>query len=220
MNQILEFDSISLNFGLQTILSSVAMHCETGEVVGLLGRNGSGKSCLMKVVFGCLNAEFKSIRINKSALCGNYLPQKLIGYLPQENLIPSYLSIRTAIKSFGVQLDQIIGLIPVIKDWLNLKPYQCSGGSLRLLEAMIILLADRPFCFLDEPFSGLMPVNVELVRDVINIEKKRKGILISDHLHRHVRSIADRIYILSNGQTYLMKDEEQLVKYGYLNEID
>ncbi|MBS1680762.1 MAG: ATP-binding cassette domain-containing protein [Bacteroidetes bacterium] len=219
MKQILEFDSVSLNFGLRTILSSVSMNCATGEVVGLLGRNGSGKSCLMKIVFGCMNAEFKSVRINKSALYGNYLSKKQIGYLPQETMIPSYLTIRTAIKFFRLQPDQIIERLPFVKNWLDLKPYQCSGGSLRLLETMIIVLADQPFCFLDEPFSGLMPTNIEIVKDLIVAEKNRKGIIISDHLYRHVKNISDKIYILANGQTYLMKNEEHLVKYGYLNEI-
>lgn len=219
MKQILEFDSITLAFGFNSVLSSVSMSCETGEVVGLLGRNGAGKSCLMKAVFGSLPVEFKSVRVNKKPLFGSYLSKKIIGYLPQDSFIPPYVKIGEAIKNFHIAPERIIEQAQVVKDWLNLKPDECSGGSLRLIETMILLFSEKPFCLLDEPFSGLMPLHVELVKKIILSEKRTKGIIISDHLYQHVKSISDKIYVLSNGQTYLMKNEEHLVKHGYLSKI-
>ncbi len=218
MKSVLEFDSIELEFGFQKILSSVAMSCSTGEIVGLLGRNGSGKSCLMKIVFGYMNCEFKSVRINKLSIQHGEL-NKMIGYLPQENLIPSHVKVGDAIESFEIDSQKILDAIPFAKDWLNLKPDQCSGGSLRLLESLLILFSKKPFCILDEPFSGIMPIHIETLKEVLQSEKKKKGIIISDHLYRHVKSIANRTYVLAQGQTYLIQSDDQLVKHGYLNEI-
>ena len=218
MKSVLEFDSIELEFGYRKILSSVAMSCVTGEIVGLLGRNGSGKSCLMKIVFGYMNCEFKSVRINKQPISQGGL-NKMIGYLPQENLIPSHIKIGDVIETFEIDRLKIFDLIPFAKDWLNLKPDQCSGGSLRLLESLLILLSKKPFCILDEPFSGVMPIHIETLKEVILKEKETKGIIISDHLYRHVKSIANRTYVLANGQTYLIQRDDQLVKHGYLNEV-
>ena len=174
MKSVLEFDSIELEFGFQKILSSVAMSCSTGEIVGLLGRNGSGKSCLMKIVFGYMNCEFKSVRINKLSIQHGEL-NKMIGYLPQENLIPSHVKVGDAIESFEIDSQKILDAIPFAKDWLNLKPDQCSGGSLRLLESLLILFSKKPFCILDEPFSGIMPIHIETLKEVLQSEKKKKG---------------------------------------------
>ncbi len=218
MKSTLEFDSIELEFGLRKILSSVAMRCSTGEVVGLLGRNGAGKSCLMKIVFGCLTCDFKSVQINKKSIAHREL-NKMIGYLPQENLIPSHVKIGDAIEAFEIDEGVMVSIIPFIRDWLNLKPDQCSGGSLRLVESLLILLTKKPFCILDEPFSGIMPIHIETLKEIIQNEKEKKGIIISDHLFRHVKNVSDRIYVLSNGQTYPIQSDDQLVKYGYLSEV-
>jgi lipopolysaccharide export system ATP-binding protein len=218
MKSLLEFDSIELEFGFQKILSSVAMRCMTGEVVGLLGRNGSGKSCMMKIVFGYTNSDFKSVRIDKQAVPHKRL-NKMIGYLPQENLIPSYLKISEAIAAFKIEQQRILEIIPFVKDSLNLKPNQCSGGSLRMVETLLILLSEKAFCILDEPFSGIMPIHIEMLKEVIQNERRKKGIIISDHLYRHVKSVSDRMYMLANGQTYPIQSDDQLVKYGYLNEV-
>jgi len=66
---------------------------------------------------------------------------------------------------------------------------------------------------LDEPFSVIMPVYVEKLLDLIKEEKRIKGILISDHLYRQVMEVADRMYVLANGQTYLVTDNRHLEKY-------
>ena len=93
MIHTLEFDSLYLEFDLRKVLSSVYMKCETGNVVGLLGRNGSGKSCLMKIVFGSMRAEHKSIRIDGRYYPGNTPKKTLITYLPQDHFIPTFLTL-------------------------------------------------------------------------------------------------------------------------------
>lgn len=217
MKHVLEFDSLELSFQTRSILSSVYMKCEVGEIVGLLGRNGSGKSSLMKIVFGSLKGSHQSIRIDGKRLPTNHLNKRVIGYLPQESLIPPFITIRKTFKLFGIDEEEIIIEFPEIKDFLELKPPQISGGYQRIIEAILILKSKGNFCILDEPFSGLMPVHVEKLKQIITTEKAKKGIIITDHMYRHVLSITDRLYLLSNGKTYLVTSEEDLIARGYVN---
>ena len=72
---------------------------------------------------------------------------------------------------------------------------------------------------IDEPFSGLMPLHIESIKDLIVQAKSTKGIILSDHLYRHTMEMADDIYLLANAKTYLIKDREELVFRGYLPEL-
>jgi len=211
---VLEFDSFELSYSDRKILSSVYMKCEVGEIVGLLGRNGTGKSSLMKIVFGALRTEYKSIRINGRTLLEN---NRDIAYLPQHPLIPSYLSIRKAFQLFGISCDAIVKEHPYLSDFLDFKSDQLSGGYRKLIEVIMILNSSSKFCILDEPFSGLMPLHIENLSAVLVDSKKEKGIIITDHLHRYVTAISDRMYVLSNGKTYPIRHQDQLVALGYLN---
>jgi ABC-type multidrug transport system ATPase subunit len=195
------------------------MKCEVIEVVGVLGRNGSGKSSLMKIVFGSLKGSHQSIRIDGKQLPSNHLSSRLIGYLPQESLIPPFISIRKTFRLFGINEEEIIVEFPEIKDFLELKPKQLSGGYQRIIEAILILKSKGLFCILDEPFSGLMPVYVDKLKQMITTEKAKKGIIITDHMYRHVLSITDRLYLLANGKTYLVTSEEDLIARGYVNAV-
>lgn len=173
--KILEFDSLDLAFDNRKILSSVYMRCAQGDVVGLLGRNGSGKSSLMKVVFGILSADHKSVRIDSVALQGDYNRKRIIAYLPQDKFIPSYVSLQAAFQLLKVDMDEIISIIPEIRDWKQFKPNQLSGGWLRLIEALLILYSPSPFCMLDEPFTGLMPIHIETLKGIITEVKGEKA---------------------------------------------
>ena len=102
MNHKLEFDSIQLSFGGKSVLSSVYMFSETGSITGLLGRNGCGKTTLMRIVFGSLSWEQKSVRIDSISIGNNYLPRQLITYLPQDQLIPDYLTIAKAFSLYNI----------------------------------------------------------------------------------------------------------------------
>lgn len=217
MKFILEFDSLELSYKTRTILSGVYMKCEVGEIVGVLGRNGSGKSSMMKIVFGSMKGSHQSIRVNGESLPPNHLPKKLIGYLPQENLLPSFISIRKAFQLYGINEDEVIADFPEIKDFLPFTSKQLSGGYQRIVEAMLILKSRAPFCILDEPFSGLMPAHIERLKQIIVNEKGKKGIILTDHMYRHVTSITDRLYVLANGKTYPVNDEDDLAMRGYLS---
>jgi ABC-type multidrug transport system ATPase subunit len=219
MKNVLEFDSLELTFGDRKILSSIYMKCEQGEIVGLLGRNGSGKSSLMKVVFGALQAEHMSLRMNGEPLVGNYNRKRVIAYLPQDDLIPSYISLRLAFKLFKIDIAKIIKIFPQISDFIDLNPSEVSGGFRRLIETLLILHSPSPFCILDEPFTGLMPVHIETLKTIILESKINKGIIVSDHMHRHVTELSDRLYLLANGTTRTIKQKEQLVDLGYLSSV-
>lgn len=217
MKHILEFDSLELSYETRSILSGIYMKCEVGEIVGVLGRNGSGKSSMMKIVFGSLKGNHQSIRINGRSLPPNHLQKKLIGYLPQDNLLPSFISIRKAVQLFGINEEEITLEFPEIRDFLPFTPKQLSGGYQRIVEALLILKSTARFCILDEPFSGLMPVHIEKMKEIIVNEKSGKGIIITDHMYRHVISITDRLYVLNNGMTYPVKGVEDLVNRGYVS---
>jgi ABC-type multidrug transport system ATPase subunit len=216
MTHSLEFDSLELSFRGQRVLSGIYMKCETGNVVGLLGRNGSGKSCLMKIVFGAMASDYRFVRIDGKSLGNNYIRQRLISYLPQDSLIPNHVSVKKAFDLFQINVREVINDFPKIREFLQLRPQQLSGGYLRVVETLLVLKSPTWFALLDEPFSGLMPLHIELMIALIQKEKQRKGIIITDHLHKHIRSVSDQLYVLSNGKTYPVKNEEQLVKYGYL----
>ena len=214
---VLEFDSLYLEFGMNRVLSGIYVKCETGKITALLGRNGSGKSCLMKIVFGTMNAEHKSVRINGTPLIGNYLNKHLISYLPQGHFIPDFISIKKAFELFKIDPSPIQDSFPEFSSLIDCKASELSGGQLRLLEVFLVLFSKHPFCILDEPFSGMAPIQIEKLKELFIRAKINKGILITDHLHEQVRSIADDVYVLGNGRTRLVKDEQQLIEFGYLS---
>lgn len=219
MNHRLEFDSIELSFGDRNLLSNIYMLSETGSVTGLLGRNGCGKTTLLKIVFGAIECKQKSVRINSRSVGLSYLSENFIAYLPQGPLIPSYLSPGKAFSLFNIPPEEIFEFFPEARDMMKLSPVELSGGYRRILEILLILKSKARFCLLDEPFSGLTPVYIDKIKAILQECKIDKGIVITDHLHRHVVEMADQLYLLANGQTYHVTDPEQLISLGYVNAL-
>ena len=122
-----------------------------------------------------------------------------------------------ALAFYGINKHEITSIFPEFKLLLKHKPVEISGGQLRLFEVMLILKSKHLFCLLDEPFSGIMPVHVELLNKVLIETKKVKGIILTDHLYQNTMQVADHLYLLANGKTYLIKDREELIFRGYLN---
>lgn len=216
---ILEFDSLYLEFGFHRVLSGIYMKCTTGQLIGLLGRNGSGKSCLMRIVMGTMKAESSSVRINGKALVGDYIKQQAISYLPQDNLLPSFVTFSQAVELYQVDYSKIEKQFPDVRNFIKRKSSEVSGGQRRFFEALLLIYSSHSFCIMDEPFSGLMPIQVEKLMLILQEEKRNKGFIITDHLHRSIRSISDDLYVLTNGRTYKITSEEQLLEFGYLKEL-
>lgn len=211
----LEFDGIEFRYTENPLLSGVYLKCETGKISGLLGRNGSGKSTLLKIVFGSLRTDIKSIRVDGEYLMVPAFASRTVAYMPQQSFIPSYLTLRQVLKLYKINVEQLKEF-PQLVDALDSRKNMLSGGTVRLFENLLILFSPSPFCFLDEPFSGLSPVMIEQLIPILNEQKKKKGILITDHLYRHVTRIADDLFVLANAGTYMVKGEEDLIRRGYL----
>ena len=102
-------------------------------------------------------------------------------------------------------------------DFKNFKFKNLSGGQRRLIETYIILKSKSKIVFLDEPFSHLAPLHIERIKTIIEEEKTRKAILITDHMYQHIIEASDSLYLLHNGSTKLINTLTELEDYKYLN---
>lgn len=215
MTNILEVDSVILHFDLNRVLQDVYLKSETGKVTGLLGRNGAGKSCLMKIVFGELSANDKSIRINGNTYLNAYRSPNDLRYLPQNHFIPGFLTIKRIFIDFKLDFADFKSNFPEFEKFYTSKLNHLSGGERRIVEIYTILASGTKFCMLDEPFSHIMPVHVDTIKKLILREKENKGIILTDHMYKHIIDICDDLYVISNGKTYLTHSIQDLEALGY-----
>lgn len=214
MKHNLEADSVQLQYDNRNILSNIYLQCETGKITGLLGKNGQGKSCLLKIIFGSLDCE-KSVRIDQVSLNHAYKRPELIRYLPQFNFIPGSLSLKRIFQDFTIDFGSFSELFPEFKTRYRSGVGSLSGGEHRLIAIYILLKSKSHFVLLDEPFTHLSPIQIEKVRDLLVAEKENKGILLTDHLYRQVLTVCDNLYVLTNGQTHLIKTTADIEALGY-----
>ncbi len=214
MIHTLEADGIQLQLGNRMILSSIYLTCETKKITGLLGRNGQGKSCLMKIIYGTLQCE-KSVRIDNVSIKEAYKRPDLLLYLPQFNFIPKSLSLKRIFQDFTLDFAIFIEKFPEFESKYMSSVGSLSGGGHRLVELYIISKSKSYFAILDEPFTHLSPIQIQKVKDLLLREKENKGFLITDHMYRHVLDICDSFYVLTNGKTQLSKDINDVETFGY-----
>ena len=214
MIHILEADGIQLEFDGKKILSDIYVQCKTGKITGLLGRNGAGKSCLLKIIHGSLKAE-KSVRIDKQSANEAFKQPRLLVYLPQFNFIPAVLSLKRIFKDFEIDYALFEKRFPEFAFKYTSSIGKLSGGERRLIELYVIIKTASRFALLDEPFTHLNPVQIEKVKDLLVEEKEKKGILLTDHMYRQVIAICDNLYVLVNGKTYTARSIEDIETLGY-----
>jgi ABC-type (unclassified) transport system, ATPase component len=215
MTHTFEADGIILDFGTRRILSNIYFKCETGKITGILGRNGQGKTCLMNVVYGSLNAVSKSIRFDNLSVFQAFKRPDLLTYLPQFNFIPSFLSLKRIFTDFDLNYNEFAILFPEFKSKSDFVIRNLSGGHRRLIEVYVIIKSKSKFSMLDEPFSHLMPLQIEKIKEIMHNERKTKGFLITDHMFRQVTDICDSLYVLTDGKSYLTNDITDIEKLGY-----
>lgn len=212
-----EIDSVELNFDQKRILYGVYVKGELGKVTGVLGRNGSGKTCLLRILFGDLKPKYKNIRLD-----GNYLKKplyitNLVAYLPQHQMLPTNSKIKLAFHHFQVDWKNFTNIFDSFGKYANSKTKDLSSGELRVIETYLILHSGKKIILLDEPFSFVAPIYVEKFKQLILEKKKDRSIIITDHFYREILEISDSIYLLKNGYSKLIQSNEDLENEGYIN---
>jgi ABC-type multidrug transport system ATPase subunit len=201
MKSLLEVDSVMISFDERKILSGCYLRCETGDVIGILGRNGCGKSSLLKIIFGTLFTYEKFIRINGTVYNKPYQHGNLVAYLPQHDFLPQNISIKQII---NIYISSDTGRKKIMDDTrlnnhLKKRITELSGGELRYFEILLLVNLDVKFVLLDEPFSKVEPLYIEKIIDLINEYRSTKGFVITDHDYRNIINASDRIILVTNG---------------------
>jgi lipopolysaccharide export system ATP-binding protein len=222
--RILRTLEISKSYRGRKVVDDVSVSVEMGEVVGLLGPNGAGKTTSFYMIVGLISPDsgrvlFDDLDITSLAM---YERARIgISYLPQEPSVFRKLSVEDNLlailetlsisqherrERLGLLIEQM-GLEKVSRN----KGYMLSGGERRRVE-IARSLAIRPyFLLLDEPFSGIDPIQVRELQSIIaTLKKSGIGILITDHNVRETMAVTDRAYIINNGRIFRAGSPESL----------
>ena len=219
MSNLLEIDSVVKSYGLYDVLTDIYLKCQTGDIIGMLGRNGTGKSTLMKILFGTLQADRKFIRIDGKVYNQPYKIINEICYLPQDSFLPKYMSVEKAIELYLGKQQVTNFLEDSILQKLNTsKISHLSGGELRYLEIKLLLHTDCKFILLDEPFNGVSPILVGEIKKLILKTSEFKGIILTDHDYRNVLDVANQFCLIYDGGIKKIDDKQELVRWGYIPE--
>ena len=218
MTHELIVDSVAVRFGEKTVVRGGYITTRTGVVTGLLGRNGAGKSCMFRALMGGLKVDYvhvhadgKSVDIDKIGLT--------VKYLPQGRMIPDGLTLREAFRLYQVDFWSFVMLFPKYSGKYHDRIWEMSGGEARLAELYLVLMAEAPFCILDEPFSQIDPVHIEAVQRLIREKSREKGIIVTDHNYEAISTVADQLFVLSDGYTHPVENRDDLVRHGYLHPL-
>ena len=209
-------DSVQLAFGQLQVLQSAFITARTGRVTGVLGRNGTGKSCLFKSIMGGIKPQNIFIRFNEEMDTDYGHIGNRIKYLPQHEFIPAKMTLGEAYALYGVDYDGLVSFDPKFHTYQRRMARELSGGEVRVAEMYMILHTEAEFCILDEPFSNIAPKYVEKMQLLIQEQKAAKGIIISDHLYESVISVTDDLFLLRDGYTFPIKSRDDLIRLGYI----
>lgn len=235
--KILETQEISKSYRGRRVVNAVSLHLEQGEVVGLLGPNGAGKTTTFYMVVGLISPDAGRILIDGQDI--TRLPmyrraQRGISYLPQEPSVFRKMTVEENLMAVLETLDMRARERRETRDRLisqlgletvrRSRGYMLSGGERRRVEIARSLVIDPSFLLLDEPFSGIDPIQVlELQRIVFDLKQAGIGILVTDHNVGATLMVTDRAYIIGNGRIFRDGRPEALardpdVKRVYLGE--
>jgi ABC-type (unclassified) transport system, ATPase component len=217
MQDLLEVDSVIKSYDLRQILTDVYVKCVSGDIIGLLGRNGIGKSTMLKIIFGTLVADNKFIRINQQVIDKPYLKKDLINYLPQDGFLPVNLTVKQVV---GLYFNDSTIILDdeILNKVINTRISNLSGGEGRYLEIKMLLFSKSKFVLLDEPFNGVAPILIDSIKDLIKKQSISKGIILTDHDYRNVLDVANRYYLMFDGGLKEITDKNELIDWGYIPE--
>ena len=216
--------NLKKSFKKTEIIKGVSLNANTGEVVGLLGPNGAGKTTTFYLICGLLTPDNGEVKLDNKNITKLPLHKKArlgIGYLPQESSIFRDLSVEDNLYIVAQQYYNKETQKEIVEDLLekfNIEPIRkrkginLSGGERRRVEIARALVPKPKFLFLDEPFAGVDPVNVNDIKELITLLSKHNiGVIITDHNVRETLSICNRAYVLKSGEILTEGNAEHIV---------
>lgn len=221
---MIKIDKLHKKFGKVEVLNGVSIEIADRGIFAILGPNGSGKTTLIKSVLGMVIPQKGDIRVNGTKISGKWGYRNKISYLPQIAQFPDNLTVAELIrmiKNLRPMKAEDDGLIDLFKlhPYLGKKLGNLSGGTKQKVNLVLTFMFDAPILILDEPTTGLDPISLIHLKDLIRREKEKgKLILITTHIMDFVESMADEIVFLLEGDIYFRGTVEELKKQS--NEED
>ena len=210
----------------RNVVDDVSVEVGTSEIVGLLGPNGAGKSTTFYMIVGSIKPNMGEISYDGQIITKFPMFRRArlgIGYLPQDTSIFQKLTVEENIESvlevMGIdkqmrrrrktELMDELGISHLAKS----KAYTLSGGECRRAEIARALAADPSFILLDEPFSGIDPIAVQDIKQIIfHLRERNLGVLVTDHNAAEMLEIVDRAYLITDGKITLAGSPEELIE--------
>lgn len=216
---MLKVEGVTKYYGNLLAVDNLSFTVEDGEIFGLLGLNGAGKTTTFRMILGLMDDYTGKITLDGEKI--DYKITDKIGFLTEERSLLTKLTVKEQIVYYGVlkgipeneidkKLDYWLKEFG-IEDYKNRKIKELSKGNQQKVQFISAIINEPKLLILDEPFSGLDPINVELFKKVIlNFKKKGTSIIFSSHRMEHVELFCDRLVVLVKGKSVLS---------GYLKDI-
>lgn len=213
---MVEIEALHKSFGKHQVLNGLQLSLETGSTTAILGPNGSGKTTLIKCILGMVVPTKGTIKVDGEAVRKAHLYREQIGYMPQIANFPSNLRVKELIRMIDdlrndpAKPEPLIALFG-LEEFLDKKLGELSGGTRQKVNAVLALMFDSPTIILDEPTTGLDPVALIKLKDLLaNYKQEGRTILITTHIMDFVEEMADNVMFLLEGKVYF---------HGPLNEL-
>ena len=195
-------------FGKNQVLKGVDLHISDGGIFAVLGPNGSGKTTLIKSILGMVIHNKGNIVVLGNNIKKNTDYRHKIDYLPQIANFPSNLKVKELIKMIkdlrkDTNEDERLIKLFKLEPFLDKKLGNLSGGTKQKVNLVLTFMFDSPLIILDEPTTGLDPISLIRLKDLIQTEKgKGKTILITSHIMSFVEEVSDEIVFILEGKIY------------------
>lgn len=205
---------LAKSFRKRKVVDGVSLNIEPGEIVGLLGPNGAGKTTTFYMIVGLISPDEGKVTVGDKDITVMPMYERArlgISYLPQEASVFRKLTVeenvRSVLEFLEIPRAEVASRLNTLLEELGVlhlaktKAYALSGGERRRVEIARALVNSPSFLLLDEPFSGIDPIAVGDIQDImLELKKKGIGILVTDHNVGATLGICDRAYIIGNGK--------------------
>jgi len=217
--------NISISFGDRVILRKIDIHLNKGEMLGLLGSNGAGKSTFMNIVLGLLKSDFGDMFLGNTKLTNLAIHQRSklgISYLPQQTSIfrgltvyENLLAIAQIVKKRTAEQIEVVEKLMAefsITHLRDVKATALSGGERRRTEIARCLINNPKVLLLDEPFAGVDLLSIQDIKGLLlKLQARGCAVLVTDHNASQLLSVVDRAYVIANGTIVANGTPRQIV---------